>query len=282
MYEDHLIEDIPQRVLDEVILALKNYLVALYTVLPHKQQSQPQPIAIGSGTFVEIEDAYYILTAAHVWNEVRREDKIGLVLTDHQSSFMVLRDGISSKELWNGSISEWGPDIALLKLLPSDVSIIKAHKSFLNLSKQKGALAESPPVIEKGLWAITGMVGELTEVQLNPEQRTVTCHIHGEAFISAVQQTHEQNGYDYFDLGAKRDLPGVPSSFGGASGGGLWQIRLSKAESGEISWDEKRFFRGVAFWESKQPGGRMIIRCHGPKSIFEKAWSTWALPSPIK
>lgn len=278
MYEDLPIKDIPQKVLDDVIQVLKNYLVALYMVLPQKQQPQPRPI--GSGTFVEIEGTHYVLTAAHVWHEARKAEKIGLVLTDYQSSFMVLRDGIAAKELWDGKISEWGPDIALLKLAPSDVATIKAHKSFLNLMQQKGSLAEYSPVIEKGLWSVTGMVGKLTEVQPSPEQRTVTCHIHGEAFISAVQKTHEHNGYDYFDLGAKLDLPGSPSSFVGVSGGGLWQIRLSKAKSGEILWDGKRFFRGVAFWESEAINGYRMIRCHGPKSIFEKGWDLWELPSP--
>ena len=280
MNEDIPIKDIPQKVLDDGILVLKNFLVALFIILPEKQQPRPRPI--GSGTFVEIEGTQYILTAAHVWHKAREAEKIGLVLTDYQSSFMVLRDGISAKGLWDGKISEWGPDIALLKLAPSDVAAIKAHKSFLNLVKQKGALAEYSPVIEKGLWAVTAMVGTLTEVQLDPEQRIVTCHIQGEAFISAVQQTHERNGYDYFDLGAKLDLPGAPSSFVGVSGGGLWQIRLSKAKSGEISWDGKRFFRGVAFWESKESDDDLIIRCHGPKSIFEKTWDSWALPSRMK
>jgi hypothetical protein len=274
------IKDIPQTVLDDVILLLKNYLVAVYIVLPEKQQPHPRPI--GSGTFVEIEGTHYILTAAHVWRKAREAKNIGLVLTDHQSSFMVLRDGISAKEVWGGKIQEWGPDIALLKLAPSDVGTIKAHKSFLNLAQQKEALSECLPVIEKGLWAVTGMVGEFTEVQADTETRTVTCHIHGEAFISAVQRTHELNGYDYFDLGAKLELPGVPSSFVGVSGGGLWQINLSMAQSGTISWDGKRYFRGVAFWESKEPDGQGIIRCHGPKSIFEKPWDSWVLPSRMK
>lgn len=280
MNGDIPIKDIPQNVLDDVILLLKNYLVAVYIVLPEKQQSRPRPI--GSGTFVEIEGTHYILTAAHVWRKARESEKIGLVLADYQSSFMVLRDAIPYQELWDGKVSEWGPDIALLKLAPSDVATIKAHKSFLNLAQQKEALAACPPVIEKGLWAVTGMVGEFTEVQPNPEARTVTCHIYGEAFISAVQRTHEHNGYDYFDLGANLQLPGVPSSFVGVSGGGLWQINLSMAKSGTISWDGKRYFRGVAFWESEKTDGHRMIRCHGPKSIFEKAWDSWALPSRKK
>jgi hypothetical protein len=274
------IKDIPQNVLDDVILLLKNYLVAVYIVLPEKQQPRPRPI--GSGTLVEIEGTHYILTAAHVWHKAKEAKNIGLVLTDHQSSFMVLRDGISAREVWGGTIQEWGPDIALLKLAPSDVATIKAHKSFLNLAQQKEVLAACPPVIEKGLWAVTGMVGKFTEFYTDTEAKTVACHIHGEAFISAVQRRHEHNGYDYFDLGADLELPGAPSSFVGVSGGGLWQVKLSMTESGTISWDEKRHFRGVAFWESKESDNHLIIRCHGPKSIFEKAWDSWALPSIVK
>lgn len=123
------------------------------------------------------------------------------------------------------------------------------------------------------------MIGQFTEVYQKPEAKAVECHIHGEAAVSVVVQTHERDGYDYFDLVANLEIPGAPTSFAGMSGGGLWQIRLSKAESGEMFWDGKRYFRGVAFWESKQPDGRAIIRCHGPKSIFEKAWNSWGLPS---
>jgi hypothetical protein len=180
---DIQIKDIPQHVLDDVILLLKNYLVALNIILPGKQHPHPRPI--GSGTFVEIEGTHHILTAAHVWRKAREAEKVGLVLTDYQSSFMVLRDGISAKEVWDGKISRWGPDMALLKLAPPDVATIKAHKSFLNLTQQKQAFAERPPVIEKGLWAVTGMVGERTEVQPNPEAQTVECYIHGKrAFLS--------------------------------------------------------------------------------------------------
>jgi hypothetical protein len=262
--------DIPQAVLDEVILSLKNYLVALYALLPEKPQ--PRLRFIGSGTLVEIEGSSYILTAAHVWHATREVEQIGLVLTDHQSSFMMSRDSICVKELWKGEVSEWGPDIALLKLSPLVIPTIAARKSCLNLARQKEALTSCPPATENGLWAITGMVGEFSEVQLHPETRTIEGHVHGTAFFSSVQQVHQRDGYDYFDLGANLQLPGVPSSFGGVSGGGLWEIKLSMTSSKEVSWDEKRYFRGVAFWQSEVSDGHRMIRCHGPKSIFEKTW----------
>lgn len=138
----------------DVILVFKHYLVALYSVLWEKQQPLPRPI--GSGTLVEIQGSYYILTAAHVWHKAREAEKIGLglVLTEYQSSFMVLRDGISSKELWLGKISEWGPDLALLRLATADIATIKAHKSFLNLVQQKASFYEYPPRIESAVLSI--------------------------------------------------------------------------------------------------------------------------------
>lgn len=270
------IEEIPQTVMDDVILELKNYLVAVFILLPERQQ----PIRlIGSGTLVEVEGVHHILTAAHVWHETREAKEIGLVITEHQALFTMPRDSINVKELWNGKISEWGPDLALLRLAPQFGSTVAARKSFMNLIQQKELLASCQPASEKELLAVTGMAGEFSEITSHPEEKTVEVHADGKAFFSLLQQKHQRDGYDYLDLGANLKLSGVPSSFIGVSGGGLWQIKLSMAKSGTISWDGKRYFRGVAFWQSAEDSdGRRIIRCHGPKSIFEKAWESWALP----
>ncbi len=122
------------------------------------------------------------------------------------------------------------------------------------------------------------MVGQFSEVQRYPEARTIEANVKGRALFSGVRQTHWRNGYDYLDLSAKLELPDVPSSFGGVSGGGLWEVGLSMTKSGTISWDGKRQFRGVAFWQSSPCNGRRVIRCQGPLSIFEKAWGLLALP----
>ena len=50
--------------MDEVMDSLQNYLVAFYIVVP--ERPLPRLRMIGSGTLVELEDAHYILTAAHV------------------------------------------------------------------------------------------------------------------------------------------------------------------------------------------------------------------------
>lgn len=190
----------------------------------------------------------------------------------------MLPEHFSVKELWDGQIEAWGPDLALLEVAPSYVSTIKTYKSFLNLSRQKAELAKYPPNIEKGFWAITGMVEEFSNVQHHPEIKTVTANVICRAFFSTIHKAHDHKDYDYIDAGAKLELPDVPLSFGGISGGGLWQVDLSMDKSGTISWDGKRHFRGVAFWQSKPSDGRRVIRCHGPRSVFEKAWTEWELP----
>lgn len=271
-----LIQDIPQSVFDEVGLRLQDYLVPLYVL--GWQNAEPQLRFIGSGTLVEIQGTYHILTAAHVWHEARNAEQIGMVLTAYPSRFLVPRAAISAKQLWKRPLYEWGPDLALLELARPFVSTIAAYKSFLNLVLHRAMFASHPPATEKGLWAVTGLVGQFSEVQRLPDTKIIDATAQARAFFSLVQQTHWREGHEYVDLGVKVELSGVPSSFGGVSGGGLWEVGLSMAKSGALSWDGRRYLRGVAFWQLERADGRCIIRCHGPRSIFETAWESWELP----
>lgn len=269
------ISTVPETVLTEAS-SLQNFLVAMFVV---SEQPMPRVSPIGSGTLVELEGSHYILTAAHVWNEARQAKDVGLALTASPSQFLVPRNLIQSRQLWVRKHPEWGPDLALLQLPPSDVARIKARKSFLNLAEQRAAFAARPPNTLKGYWAVTGMVGEFSTVEVDHEARIIQAGIGSRAFFTAIRDTHDRAGYDYFDVGAKLELPGTPFSFGGVSGGGLWEIGLTVAKSGDIVWDGKRQFRGVAFWESPPSRrGRRVIRCHGPHSIFKRAWASSDLP----
>ena len=261
--------------LDDAGLRLLDYLVPLSVLSP--RNPQPHLRLIGSGTFVEIEGTHHVLTAAHVWHETKDAEEIGFALTAYPSAFAIPRDAITVKTLWGHENPEWGPDLAILELPRPFVSTIRAHKSFLNLTQQRATLAAHPLALVR-CWAVTGMVGQFSEVQTRQAANIVEANIQARAFFSVIQQTYQRDGYDYFDAGAKVELPGAPSSFGGVSGGGLWEIGLSMTKSGKISWDGKRYFRGVAFWQSPLSDGRRVIRCHGPKSIFERAWELWALP----
>jgi len=188
------------------------------------------------------------------------------------------RDRVIANRLGGPPYSEWGPDLALLEIPPHLVATIKTRKSFLNLAKRRAMLSAYPPRMEKTLWAVMGMVAETSEVKSRTESGLVPVNIRGEAFFGVTCTADRRRGYDYLTTYAKTTLPSVPTSFKGVSGGGLWQIGLTmKKATGVISWAGEHHFRGVAFWEEPKPPDQVALRCHGPKSIFQKAWAHWGL-----
>jgi hypothetical protein len=72
--------------------------------------------------------------------------------------------------------------------------------------------------------------------------------------------------YDYHDVGIDTSSPGTPKTFGGVSGRGLWLVHAyCSCSTGGIDWNLS--LEGVAFYELPDENDRVVIRCHGPKSI---------------
>ena len=280
MTKDIPFKDISQDLLDDIDLHLQSYSVSIY--VSHPQEVEPHISPIGSGTLVEIAGSHHILTAAHVWEGIEAATEVGLTLTPYPSHFTIKREAIIPAEKLGpaepSDINHGGPDLALLRLAPSDVFTIKAHKSFVNLAREKGNWAVHAPNTEKGLWVIKGMVQESSLDIAAQGDYTMVAHVSNKSFCGGVTLLNQCDGYDYLDLKAAQGLPGMPSSFVGVSGGGLWEIGLQMATSGEIKWDNKPHFRGVEFAQLPVSQGQRMIRCHGPRSIFEKAWEAWKLP----
>jgi hypothetical protein len=66
--------------------------------------------------------------------------------------------------------------------------------------------------------------------------------------------------------------PDIPQSFGGVSGGGLWQIPLIKSLEGNIE-PKEYILSGVVFYETGREGLYQSVRCHGRTSIYGMAYS---------
>jgi hypothetical protein len=220
------LKDVPDDVLDEIALQLKYYLIPICGLSP---QSMNHPFRFtGSGTLVRIDNSHYrlnILTAAHVWTVTQSMDEIGLILTDHPSQFKIPK-AVRVKLAWDGKISEWGPDLALLELPSSVAPTIEAHKSFLNLVQQKEMLTEETLSPQIGPWVVTGMIGELSQFSHQSDIKIVKATAGARALFSGLDQVYQKDGYDYMELIADGGLREVPQNFAGVSGGGLWQIRL--------------------------------------------------------
>src|SRR6266566_7464835 len=124
--------------------------VALLAVTDHEQVGSLQ--LAGSGTLVQVGDSLYVLTAAHVWEEVLKSaSKIGITLPeDLNHRFLMDIDtivpvGAPKLPKW----TEWGPDIIFLRIPPECVVAIKPFRVFYNLSI-KGPFQQQ----SGGLWKI--------------------------------------------------------------------------------------------------------------------------------
>lgn len=269
-------DDIPQAVLEDVRQEIGHYFVALLRISP---EDRDKPVALGgSGTLVELAGRHYVLTADHVWKGTDGWNQVGLAIADEGMPLAIPRDAITPKRLRGTSYSEWGPDLAMFEIPVPLVGTIKARKSFLNLARRQAMLSEHPPKTKKTVWAVMGLVLQSSSVGLVPEKETALANIRAEAFFGVTCDEQVRDGYDYLTLSAKTTLPGVPSSFAGVSGGGLWQIGLTMKAGAVVSRGEHHF-RGVAFWEQPQGDNILAIRCHGPRSIFDRAWTEWSVSS---
>jgi hypothetical protein len=266
-------DEIPQALLEEVRLEIQHYLVPL---LVASLENPEHPLGLGgSGTLVELAGRHYILTADHVWDNAERWHQIGLMLAEG-TPLGIPCNLVRPKRLGLKPYSQWGPDLALLEIPPHLVRTIAARKSFLNLGRRRPMLATHPPRLEKTVWAVMGLVGQKSKVELSAERETVIATVRAEALFAWTCAAARRDEYDYLTLHARTTLPDVPSSFKGISGGGLWEIVLRMRGEKIISLGEHHF-RGVAFWQTAEPPDRVAIRCHGPYSIFHTAWAKWSL-----
>lgn len=223
----------------------------------------------GTGTLALVGDSHGILTAAHVWEDViKSAAKLGITLTDNINHkclidvstvvATVVRDSASD---WN----EWGPDIAFLRIPSEFVGGVKAFQVFEDLKAPPKPLG----VEFLECWVAMG----------TPEELGTFTQTHAAVQISGDfvdPRSHIRGEHDYYDFEVDTQREGMPKSFEGFSGGGLWRVLVYHSPvTGKIDWAQR--LKGVIFWQSPPVEGRRMIRCHGSKSILstaEKATTT--------
>lgn len=215
----------------------------------------------GTGTLIAVRGVHFILTAAHVWKVgLKSATKVGIGTEPNLTN----RFSIDTKALvpvlapnpapWD----KWGPDIALLRIPPEYVGSISARRSFY-----------TPPDDEK--FAIDGDVFEIRVLMGTPHEFGRFSGMHADLLVNAKfiwEETPyiQANDQDYFDVEIDTSPEGTPKKWGGVSGGGLWLVYVyCKRQKGKIEWTSR--LQGLAFWEEPIGKDRVVIRCHGPKSI---------------
>ena len=179
-------------------------------------------------------------------------------------------DYVQKLTVARGSDEASGPDLALLILSKKDVGRLETTKIFHNLSKRKSRMLGEPGADKIGPWVMCGLVGEMTENTAPQSGMSGAIAFKGLCGPVVVSRTRNDGNFDYFsaevNFGKGR---GLPESYGGCSGSGLWRLVLGK-KNGAITVEEI-YLGGIAYYQSAPNGDRKFIECHGYKSIYENA-----------
>lgn len=263
------ISDVPSSLHDEVADRLSLFSVGFSAVTVTNRGEKST--ASGSGTLVQVDGRRAVLTADHVAEQLEKADRVSLLIdwSGGLRRCVFERPHLSFARLARGADDGEGPDLALIFLPIADeaVSSLVAHKSFYNLDHRIATIGSEFPGLEYGFWFPCGVPAEGSR-DLGPMRGFTNVRgTWGLCAIAGRPTELQRDGFDYLDLRIPESGKDVPSSLGGMSGAGLWQVRLRQRPDGAI-YVQDYFLAGVAFYEWYSPARR--LRCHGRRSLHER------------
>jgi hypothetical protein len=234
---------------------------------------------IGSGTLVNIDNTYAILTAHHVAELIDEPDvsHLGINIAAYPHGFFIPIQHLEHIVVGNcnaGANGELGPDLSLIRLLePSSIGTIRSKKSFYNLdNRERNRFWVELPVAHMP-WYLVGAPAERSRTQgeFGTSHHILTAvHFHGEAtFMSVVSR----DGFDFVTLELIAGEHSYPTDYRGVSGGGAWILPLTMDPEIGISTLSYNppILAGVAYYQTELDSRRRQIICNGPESISMRA-----------
>jgi hypothetical protein len=216
----------------------------------------------GTGTLFAYRNSKYILTAAHVWREkLKSAARVGIgIQSDIDNRFSIEANAIVPcfpvhPVPWD----RWGPDIAFLRIPKEHVGSINARRRFYDPEVDDKV---APPNVDRVEVAV--LMGT-PQALATLTQMHADVQVNGRFVVDKIPYS-ERGEQDYLDIEIDTSPPDTPKTWRGVSGGGLWVVHVyCQCETGKIEWTLG--LQGVAFWEDCTGEDRVVIRCHGPKSI---------------
>lgn len=263
------IADIPDAVTDAAIDRIIRYTVGLmrYDSDGRRETSK----LIGTGTLVTIDEKSSILTAEHVASQLSEGCKLGVLCSFTSKSERIQFEfrHLAIHRIAKGADDAKGPDIALIVLPAAGIDYLKSEKVFYNVSKREREFSVTPMDTKEGFWLTCGILGESQQTTLCESTHTVTKSYLALCGVSGISREYDVGEYDYIEIKVDYNSgnPDVPSSFGGFSGGGVWQMPLVKSADGVIN-PGGYILSGVVFYQTGIEGGWRFLRCHGRKTIY--------------
>lgn len=263
------ITDFPPATIDTACNQIAQFTVGLNRVFRRDKKIDSQ--LIGAGTLVNISGVDCILTADHVLGELRKSDRLNLIssFTGEQRAHTFPYSHLGIHRIGRGSIDETGPDIGLIVLPQQKIAALRSEKVFYNIDKRANRFSGIYLPCDHGLWFNCGLIGESEQI-LDPRPPVQSLKGYQALCGASASPTESHDGeFDYLevriDYGQRSDLP---LSFGGMSGGGLWQVLLRRDAAGDIE-PEEYILSGVTFFQTAVEQDVRKLRCHGRKTVYE-------------
>ena len=237
---------------------------------------------LGSGTLVNIKELFGILTAKHVVNELYSGYKqLGVTLSKELHKSVINLDELILYKIGEeytiqiGKESTKIPDlIFMVPIKETDITLLQNSKMFYNLAERKEDVLKNTndPMFIDQLKCICGAPDEFTTTEIDLQRLGEIKVFQFNGLFTGIQRVWDEKGYDLYQTGVDYgNSPGLPSTFGGVSGGGLWNVCLSKQQDNSLA-SGTPILCGVAFFETEREGDKRGIICHGVNSIFEKLY----------
>jgi hypothetical protein len=243
----------PQDVADAVLDKVKQFTIGF-------ARAGDTPAAKGTGVLVKHDKVHGILTCAHVDKYLRElKQPVGLVRLNRglAQQFGTL-DTVevfsyaAGEEPW----TEGDDDISFLHLPPNLVGNIAKDCVFLDAEKN---FSKDEPEDRASLipaYSVFGLVEEFSGATTRQDGMATTL-LKGVLTSGVLRDVGALNStLECF----KENIPDLPDSFGGTSGGGLWRVYVRKCENGGFEAVHHRLI-GIASREDK--GSPPRITCQG-------------------
>src|SRR5262249_12962968 len=146
-----------------------------------------------TATCIGLGGAGYLLTAGHVWQKLLG-DRFALSQDTELLLTPIRKDVVQPWLASQHTGSEWGPDLALLKLPDACVRDLQTRKAFYDLEKRRAESVERDVLHDRGLWAVIGAPAAQSTFD---EKEAV---LHTSVFASGIVTPTTRDGWDYLDL----------------------------------------------------------------------------------
>lgn len=155
--------EVPRDVIKEAGMLISDYVIGFVKL--RKQKASEEGNLGGTGTLVQINGAFGILTAHHVLEPLKDDPEIGLVVTARSEPtphrVTLRKETVQPFLIAKGPHCD-GPDLGFLILSPVDSKSLLAKKSFFNLLAHHEAALDHPPALNEGIWLLCGFADDLT------------------------------------------------------------------------------------------------------------------------